>query len=593
MQITVKHSPDIPDSEVQKALDRVTGSSEFVKSNRLCRFLRFTVENTLEGKAATLKEALLGMEVYGRPPSYDPSQDSIVRTEARRLRSKLKEYYQSEGGTDPILIEFPLGAYAPRFRRRTESPAASESPVPDDDFFDAGPKVTVAVIPLVDISGGALAASLSRGLTEELTHTLTHAAGLRIASSTAAQLGSQPTDIPSLAQKLDVKFLIEGSVYEKGGQLRVGIRLVTAKGFQIWSDVFEAEVPEKNPFKFAAQMASAAASRLRPEQTSVRKLNAFLDSEVIASLPFVYAGESLLDQGSPTDRRAAMDKFLEASRIAPSFARVFCGIAQCHCESALSGIAHSATEVAHARAAAAHALELDAQMIAAHQSMACVLALEGKWAESEAGFQKALEIDDHAGGHREYGLFLTAQGKFDGAWYHLDKAQRIDPFSQRQKLACAKFFQLTGRINEATQHFEENRMFGPLPLAAELCLAIGYAAKGDSERVQALVGTIRRQTPNQPPTQAAVAECLALCGESALASQMIRDFNFLDSTSPLSHFRRTLLLLSLKQPRAALKSLKESVREKEAELLWLRVEPRIDALRTEKGFSDLLASVSS
>jgi TolB-like protein/Tfp pilus assembly protein PilF len=538
-----------------------------------------------------LKESIVGSEVYGRPPSYDPGQDSIVRTEARRLRSKLKEYYQSTGGADLIQIELPLGTYAPQFRRRTGSPAASEPRAPADDLFDAGPKITIAVIPLVAIPGSA-ADSMSRGLTEELTHALAHTPGLRIASSTAAQLGSQPIDIPSLAQKLDVEFLVEGSVCERDGRVRVGIRLITAKGFQISSHMFEAEVPEKDCFKFAARIASAMASRLRPEKTPVRKHLAANDSAELAAIPFAIAGESLLDQATPTDRRAAMGKFLEALEIAPSLARAFCGVALCHCDSALSGIAHSAMEVAQARAAAANALELDAGMIAAHQSMACVLALEGNWAESEAHFQKVLEIDGHAGGHRSYGVFLAAQRKFDEAWYHLDKAQQIDPFSQRQKMACARFFRLSGRIDEAAQHFEENRMFGPPPLAAELCLAIGYAAKGDSECVRALVGAIRRQAPNQPQAQATLAECLALCGESAAASEMIRDFNFLDSTSPLSHFRRALLLLALKQPRAALKSLKESAREKEAELLWLLVEPRLDALRTEKGFFDLRASVS-
>jgi serine/threonine protein kinase len=64
---------------------------------------------------------LLGIEVYQRASSFDPQIDTIVRTEARRLRSKLKQYYESEGINDPILIEVPKGSYAPTFRKRERS----------------------------------------------------------------------------------------------------------------------------------------------------------------------------------------------------------------------------------------------------------------------------------------------------------------------------------------------------------------------------------------------------------------------------------------------------------------------------------------
>jgi hypothetical protein len=84
----------------------------------LGRFLSFTVEQVLQGKQDALKEYAIGTEVYDRKPSYHPSRDSIVRSEARRLRAKLKEYYEGEGKHDPIFIYFRLGSYVPVFRSR-------------------------------------------------------------------------------------------------------------------------------------------------------------------------------------------------------------------------------------------------------------------------------------------------------------------------------------------------------------------------------------------------------------------------------------------------------------------------------------------
>lgn len=113
-----KSEGKISEQAIREELSRVLQSSVFAQSDRLGRFLRFTVETTLAGAAETLKEYLIGTEVYERNSSYHPSEDSIVRSEARRLRSKLKEYYDSAGNHDPVHICYRPGSYVPVFRPR-------------------------------------------------------------------------------------------------------------------------------------------------------------------------------------------------------------------------------------------------------------------------------------------------------------------------------------------------------------------------------------------------------------------------------------------------------------------------------------------
>ena len=103
-------------------LEKILSSNAFAHSERHSRFLRFVVEQTLQGKGDQLKEYLLGVEVFHRPPSFDPRIDSTVRTEASRLRSRLKEYYEGEGRDDPILIELLKGSYIPLFQKRDVLP---------------------------------------------------------------------------------------------------------------------------------------------------------------------------------------------------------------------------------------------------------------------------------------------------------------------------------------------------------------------------------------------------------------------------------------------------------------------------------------
>jgi hypothetical protein len=96
---------------VERALTRVLQSVCFRKSAQLSRFLRYAVTLALAGEAGAAKETLIGIEIFGRRPDYDPSIDPIVRVEARRLRRKLAQYYQTEGREDPVRIDVPKGGY--------------------------------------------------------------------------------------------------------------------------------------------------------------------------------------------------------------------------------------------------------------------------------------------------------------------------------------------------------------------------------------------------------------------------------------------------------------------------------------------------
>src|SRR5258708_10520358 len=129
------HAPDNSDNNdgpIRDELQRVLSSPGFAQNVRLSKFLGLIVERELQGKRPELKESLLGVEVFDREPGFNPRQDSIVRTEAARLRERLARYYAQEGAADPIVIEMPKGAYVPVFRKadapRHEQTSKPESP---------------------------------------------------------------------------------------------------------------------------------------------------------------------------------------------------------------------------------------------------------------------------------------------------------------------------------------------------------------------------------------------------------------------------------------------------------------------------------
>jgi Tol biopolymer transport system component len=102
-------------NEQKAALERILASNEMSGSPRMAQLLRYLVEETIAGRGTRLKETVIGIDVFARQPSYDPKTDPVVRVEVRRLRSKLLEYYDGSGKTDPVRVELPKGSYQASF----------------------------------------------------------------------------------------------------------------------------------------------------------------------------------------------------------------------------------------------------------------------------------------------------------------------------------------------------------------------------------------------------------------------------------------------------------------------------------------------
>lgn len=130
--------PQATPSEILAELKRIRESRTLGPSKRLVQFLSFVVEATLRGEAHHLKETTIGVSLFGRPADYDPKADTVVRNQAWRLRSKLKEYYASEGADDRLVIQIPTGHYSPVFVLRSNVAPGhlSTSPQPHSHMPD-------------------------------------------------------------------------------------------------------------------------------------------------------------------------------------------------------------------------------------------------------------------------------------------------------------------------------------------------------------------------------------------------------------------------------------------------------------------------
>src|SRR5246127_3314533 len=164
--LTNSAAAPVPATAVREQLARVVSSPGFVSSVRLCRFLTHIVNRTIDGDIDSLKEFSIAMEVFDRTSEYDPNIDAIVRVEARRLRAKLKAYYEEGPGTvDPVLIGLRPGSYVPVFRWLDPQPAKHR------DGIVSAPspgRRCVAVLPFVNMSPEPEQDYFCDGITEEI-----------------------------------------------------------------------------------------------------------------------------------------------------------------------------------------------------------------------------------------------------------------------------------------------------------------------------------------------------------------------------------------------------------------------------------------
>lgn len=102
---------EVETEAVHVQIRRMLSSKTFESSETQRRLLQYLAEKALSGEADRLKEYTVGLEAFGKPSSYDPQEDSVVRTQAGRLRGKLREYYATEGKNDPVVVELPKGGF--------------------------------------------------------------------------------------------------------------------------------------------------------------------------------------------------------------------------------------------------------------------------------------------------------------------------------------------------------------------------------------------------------------------------------------------------------------------------------------------------
>ena len=246
--------------EIEALLDRILKSAQFEETTRLSRLLTYIVTEGLEGRAERLKGYTLGVDVFDKPTSFDPSADTIVRVHANKLRSRLDLYYATEGAGDPIRIRVPKGQYAPVFEHASNAKGTASDGAAGNAHGDERP--IVAVMPFENFNRDPEYEKIALSFGVDVLSALSRFKELRVLSrhTTWHYQGERPSP-QALGAELGAEYLVEGTYRQSENSVRVTAHLVsTATGEEVFSEVFDRDLSAQSHLEIQEDVASRIAA---------------------------------------------------------------------------------------------------------------------------------------------------------------------------------------------------------------------------------------------------------------------------------------------------------------------------------------------
>ena len=572
----------VPATAVYEQLARIVNSPRFVSSARLCRFLTHIVNRTIQGDLDGLKEFSIAVEVFDRSSKYDPNIDAIVRVEARRLRAKLKEYYEGPGRNDPVLIGLRPGSYVPTFRWLDTEPRNRRQEIGTP--IQAG-AASVAVLPFVNMSPDPELEYFCDGITEEIINSLMRIVGLKvIARSSAFQLKGMSVDVREVGRRLDADLVIEGSVRKAGDQLRITVHAIHAGSrHDIWSEICE----PTDVFAIQEEIAQSVVGLLRPHMPEPRApVRAYRNLE--AYTKYLKARVLYLQQ-SPETLRAALKLLRELIEAFPEYALAHSGIAAVHCFLALFGVVSGRDVYSEAKATAERGYALDPELADTCTVLAAVRsAFELRWNETQALCERALKVQP--GSDVAYivrGMAWLSEGKINEAESALRRQSELDPLTPGNWARLAYLYYVKGDYRSAEEHLQKSFDLDRDYPEARFYTGLLHFQKENFETViQCLSGS------DFPLDIGLLAAAYTRKGCGALALESVEKLSLLAETQYVTPLAEALARTGMEQTDLAFRRLDEAIDQQTTWVNMLLVEPFFAPLRSDYRFTGLLKKLN-
>jgi len=557
-------------------ISRIEASKEFKDSLQLRRLLRFLARAALTGEPTS--QYRIAVEAFGRPASFDPTSDPIVRVEIRRLRARLADFYRNNPG-EPFRVHVPERSYSVVL---SAAPAAGSSP----------PRV--AVLPFRHEPGDPVSETLSEGLADDLIYYLRPDPTLTVLARTSVfSLARRDLTNAEIAALVAAHYVLDGAIYRRGDSYHVHAALYRGLSpdqpmDQIWHEEWVCGAPQIPGL--AALIGAAVRQSVSPHAGRTHLLSAAKLPAPNAHLLYLQ-GYQLLSQRRPETVLQAIDILEKAAEEDPTFLKPRIGLLETIIVKGLSGF-EIASEHSRTLRLLEECTEIDPHCADTLVGRAIVkFCFQADWPGALDELSRAVEREPHnVLPYAFYTLALTMAGRHDDAFEATRQALRLDPLSPvlHSRFGVADLH--CGRPREAIESFQDAIEQNPEFVFNYYHQAMALASVGQTDAALVRIGEAEVRSPSNPIILATKGYVLARAGSDAAAAEIASRLESLSAKGLISPILLAFVYCGGSDLARAAEMVRLALRRKSYSLLPYLANSMMEPLRQWEGFPALLSA---
>jgi eukaryotic-like serine/threonine-protein kinase len=446
---------------------------------------------------------------------------------------------------------------------------------------------SIAVLPFTIASTAENSDDLSDGVTEAVIDTVSQVPGLKIMSRGSVFRFKQKDVDPQKAGKdLNVDAVLVGKIAQRGDTLRVSAELVKVKdGSHLWGEQYERKTADL--LALQQQIASDISQRLQPKLTGDARQNlGKLPTQNAEAYQLYVKGRYFFDRWRSEDRKKAVGYFQQAITKDPVYAAAYAGLADCYSLMVALGDSHPPEAYAQALAAARKAVELDNTLADAHAALGLAFITGLKWADAEGQLREAVSRNPNSVASRTYyGWYLVFQGRFSEAFEQMQQAQALDPLSYA-------IYYTGGNVYYWGRNYDQAIVWYQKAIEIDAKNPNAYSSLGDAYLEKNICAEAQKMYAKSLEVggEAQQAEAVKKAYETSDCRGMLQkllEINGNPASPDYDTFAAATFAALINEKDKAFQFLEKSYQEQHG-LLYLKVEPEFDNLRSDPRFADLL-----
>jgi len=458
------------------------------------------------------------------------------------------------------------------------------------------PKVidSLAVLPFGNTGGDPEHEYLSDGITGSLINSLATLPKLRVmAQSTVSRFKVRNIDPQAVGRELGVRAVLTGRIMQSGGSLRIGTELVdVATGSQLWG----AQYDRKPGDIFAVQdeISSEISGKLRLQLTRAEKKQLTKRHTESAEAYRLYLkGRHHWNRWTEEGFYRAIEYFQQAVENDPTYALAYAGLADCYVLLGWNSYLPPKAAFPRGKVAAKAALQFDPELAEAHTPLAALLWLhDWEWDKAQTEFKRSLELGPtYPTANHWYAEYTMTMGRHDEAMVRIRKSQDLDPLSLIINVSVGWSLYFARRYNDAIEQLRRTLDLDPNYPVTHWILGLLLRNTGRYEEAIAEGEKGVNFSGGSPLMRAALAHTLGTAGRTKDAVQILDELTKLAQQKYVAPYFFAGIHIGLGENQRALEYLEKSYEEHSHWLIYLPLDPSMDALRDNPGFQSLMQRV--